>query len=152
VSLDREGEGGEDLSWFQSQARMPLEEAEVRRALKLLRQLKLIERDGESRWRPSGDLIFPKNAGPEFRAKIRETLKERIRYGAEELGKAPAEEAKYMSLLLPVRLKDLPTMQRKIQRFWQDFADSFESRDGDEVYAMQLQLFPMTSSKPSSED
>jgi hypothetical protein len=48
------------------------------------------------------------------------------------------------SILLSIKKSDLPKMKQSLRRMQEAFADAYEAKAGDEVYAFCFQLFPLT--------
>lgn len=48
------------------------------------------------------------------------------------------------SILLSIKKSDLPKMKQSLRKMQETFADAYEAKAGDEVYAFCLQLFPLT--------
>lgn len=116
---------------------------EAERALNLLLELRLIEKDKDGLWQQS-DLAL--STGPEVMSiAVANFHREMLKLAAESLERYPANERDITGLTLRVNSGSMAEIKKRIARFRKELLEfAFDEEDTDQVIQISLQAFPLT--------
>ncbi|MBI3541777.1 MAG: TIGR02147 family protein [Deltaproteobacteria bacterium] len=140
--LARTGSFLEDADWISKKMRFKVSPREAQQALETLQTLGLLKRD------PQGKLVVAENSINTTNDVAGEAIK---RYHEQMLDNAKesvrtvgVESRELQAASLVMRKADLPRAKEMIREFRKKFARAFEVEGADDVYQIQVQLFPLT--------
>ena len=116
---------------------------EAERALNLLLELGLIEKDKDGLWQQS-DLAL--STDPEVMSiAVANFHREMLKLAAESLERYPANERDITGLTLRVNSGSMAEIKKRIARFRKELLEfAFDEQDSDQVIQISLQAFPLT--------
>jgi uncharacterized protein (TIGR02147 family) len=137
----------EDATWIARQLRPRIKPAEARRALALLTELGLLERDA------SGRLVRGEpslTTGHEVRSlAIGNFHRQMMQRAAESIETVDRAERDLSALTVCVAAERVPELKARIQAFREALLDLCDRDTAPEVvYQLNIQLFPLTSASP----
>lgn len=138
---------GEDWSSLARAVRPRIRKGEAREGIELLEKLGFLRRDG-GRWKQAEPSIS--SGGEVDSLAIRTGNAEYARLGREAIEAIPPSQRDISTLVLGIPFAALPQFKQELREFKDRLvrlAQDLE-KDGDRVYAMNLQLFPL-SQNPS---
>lgn len=128
--------------WISSKLLPKVTPEEVKSAIKVLKKERLIQIDKNGRMTPSYERLYAINK------KNSEILKlyylQLIQYSQQALLTVPPADRHFSSLVVHMSSKSLERANQLIIEFRSKFEKLMYDSDGDKVYLMQVQLFPMT--------
>ena len=116
---------------------------EAKNAIKLLKELGLIERGIDDKWEITSGVIA---TGEKWRgAAIKNFQKETLRLASESLDRHEKEERDFSTLSISLNKEKLPEFRAMVSEFRKQIINFVsEQSDEDAVYQMNIQLFPMS--------
>jgi uncharacterized protein (TIGR02147 family) len=134
----------EDPQWLASVLRPAITTRQAKRALELLLELGLIERDGSGRLRQTNTVV---TTGPETRSmNIRNYHAEMMRRATEAMELVPASERDISSLTLCLGADGLARLKQRVQEFRRELVELAEREtERGQVLQLNFQLFPLSS-------
>lgn len=131
-----------DYNWISSKLIPEVDPKDVRKALQLLQKEQLIKTNEAGRLEPSYERLYAiskKNAGV-----IRMFYSQLIENSQNALLNMPPEERHFSTLMVHLSSKSLERANQLITEFRTKFEKLMYEKDGDQVYLLQLQMFPVT--------
>lgn len=75
---------------------------------------------------------------------IRQYHEQHIKKSLTALQEIPTHQREYQSIGVSVSMKDLPKVKAFVDKFTDEFLEKFHNPEGNEIYQLQLSLFPLT--------
>ena len=122
----------------------PVATKDAERALKVLTELHLLEKDEEGGWRHCDAAV---TTGPEVRSLVIANYhREMIRLAADSIERHPSQERDISGLTLSVGRDRMPELKKRIAAFRRELLDlACGDNDPRQVVQVNLQAFPLTN-------
>lgn len=129
--------------WLAEHCRPQITEVQAERALQVLAQLRLIERDAQGRWRQTQSLV---TTGPEVRSLVLMNYhRELLELTKQQLAAIPAAQRDVSALTLGITRARIPELKRKIQEFRREILQWVSTETAPEVVLqLNMQCLPVT--------
>ncbi|MEK6706611.1 MAG: TIGR02147 family protein [Bdellovibrionota bacterium] len=139
----------EDPDWISKSLRFKATPREVGQAIQKLLQSNMLIRDERGRLQVSdGRIHTGSDTASEAIKRYHEQMLENAKQGIRTIS---LDEREFTSSVLVVRKENLSRAREAIREFKNKFAELFEEANGETVYALQIQLYPMTKTNPKSQ-
>ncbi|MEE8397865.1 MAG: TIGR02147 family protein, partial [Desulfobacterales bacterium] len=117
---------------------------EAEKALRLLLQLALIEKDPDGRWRQCDKIV---STGPEVSSlAITNYHKEMLKLASESIERYPAEERDITAITVSVKRETLADIKARVASFRRELLELASSdENSDQIYQINFQVFPLTN-------
>lgn len=127
--------------WIARVLRPAIQEVEAAESLTLLKSLALIEKKKDS-WQPSRRTL---KTEPQLSSVLAARFhREMIRLGGEAITRFPPQQREVSGAILRLSLEDLEKAKALVGKFQENLLSlAANSRKADQVYALNLQLFPL---------
>ncbi|MEK6706132.1 MAG: TIGR02147 family protein [Bdellovibrionota bacterium] len=136
----------EDPEWISKSLRFKATPREVGQAIQKLLQANMLIRDERGRLKVSdGRIHTGSGAASEAIKRYHEQMLENAKQGVRAI---PMDEREFTSSVLVVRKENLSRAREAIREFKNKFVELFEETAGEAVYALQIQLYPVTKANP----
>ena len=133
----------EDSKWISNRLRKKVTPAQALKALEVLQELKLIQRDPlTKRLVPAVGYTESSHEIPS--EAIRLHHRGMLERASEALEEQSVSERQFNSLTFKMDPEKLPLMKERILNFVRELNDEFETSDSNQVYQLNLQLFKHT--------
>jgi uncharacterized protein (TIGR02147 family) len=118
---------------------------EAEKALALLVELRLIEKDSDGRWEQSDKIV---STGPEVRSLVISNYhKEMLKLASDSIERYPSEERDITALTLSVNREALADIKARMASFRRELLElASNDNNSDQVYQVNFQVFPLTGS------
>ncbi len=139
----------EDPAWIRARLQTDVSQSEIAEALRTLESSGLLQRDRDGRLALSERYYDTVRDVPS--ATVRRFHDRAARLAQKMLRVAPVERRDYSATFLTLSRARLPELKARIREFRDQLIGEFDTIDGrgDEVYQMNVQLFPLTRSPPN---
>jgi uncharacterized protein (TIGR02147 family) len=134
-----------DYSALAAKLSPPISVKEVKKAVLLLDQLKLIYKDESGRYRQTNSFITTSDKWKS--AAIHSFQKETIRLAGESLDRHPKDIRDISTITVAVSHKDFEEIRRRISDFRRSLLQMTNENEADCVYQINLQAIPLTQIK-----
>ena len=132
----------EDAEWIVKQFRFKLTAREVTQAIETMLELNLIQRKEDGRLSLAAGRISTNNdVASEGIKRYHEQMLDHAKLA---LRNTEVAEREFTASSLSLRIESLEKAKEVIRDFRRHFADLIEETEGDTVYQLQIQLFPLT--------
>jgi len=132
----------ESPNWIAQQFRFPLTATEAKKALQLLIRLELLKRDARGRLRQVSRVIDSTNdiSSEALKRHHEQTLAQ----ASDAIRSIPLEERTIANTTFSMKAEDIPQAKEYLRKMRLDFVRRFEQEDGEGVFRVQVQFFPLT--------
>lgn len=131
-----------DLNWIQRRLKNKISIEEIKSAFQNLKLLGLV-REKAGKLIVSTPTVTTNHDVPS--EKIRQHHKQMMARASEALEEESVENREFFSLTFRVNRKNMPSLKKQIRRFKDSIESQFEAEESDDVFQMNLQLFPHTT-------
>jgi uncharacterized protein (TIGR02147 family) len=133
-----------DPLWIKNRLSIKERLSEVKKAIDLLLDLKLLTKDKFGDLKRSNEHIYTKQDIKN--EALQEYHKNVLKLGADQITKQDVLKREYNATAMGIKSKDLPKIKEDIRDFLNDFIDKYEADSGqaDEIYQLGIQLFGLT--------
>lgn len=116
---------------------------EAEKALRLLLELKLIEKDSDGRWQQCDKIV---STGPEVKSlAIANYHKEMLKLASDAIERYLSEERDITAITLSVKRETLVDIKARIASFRRELLElASNDEDSDQIYQINFQVFPLT--------
>ncbi len=130
-----------DADWIAHQLRGRLTAREVKQALQLLLRVGLLKKKGRNIELADADVTTDSDIANEG---VRRFHRQMLALASESLSETPVEEREILASTFVVQQKDMPRAKELLRNVANELGDSLESKNGDQVYQLQICFFPVT--------
>ena len=135
----------EDPNWISKNLRFRVTPRQASQAVEKMLEVGLLTRDSANRLQVAENNIHAGNAqASEAIKRYHEQMLDNGRQGVRAI---PFDEREYSSLILPMRASRMVQARELVKEFKEKFSELLEEAGGDAVYALQIQLYPLTKTK-----
>ena len=135
----------EDTEWIQKKLRFPVTHREIQNALKRLLDLGLLKRNELSNITYSEGKINTENdIAQEGLKRFHEQM---LNHAQSSIRNVDVTQREIRGSTFTIQSKDLPKAKEWIRNFMNEFADYFNANEGDDIYQLNFQLFPLTKNQ-----
>ncbi len=132
----------EDPQWLSKKLRFKVSPREVKRGLETLLELGLLKRNAKGKLCVAENSI---NTSSDVASEAIKRYHEQMIENAREAVRSVTVELRELTgASLVLKTSDLPRAKEMIREFRRNFARTFETENGEAVYQIQIQLFPLT--------
>lgn len=146
-------ENTSDLHAVANHLNPPISQNDARNALEVLKQLKLIEKDGHGGWNITQQIV---TTGGEVKSSaVRDFHRRTLELAQESLDRHPIAERDVSSIVFTVDQADIPEFKQRIEDFRRGLLQfAKKSEHANRVYALNVSMFPLSEvvENPSSSD
>lgn len=146
-------ENTSDLHAVANHLNPPISQNDARNALEVLKQLKLIEKDGHGGWNITQQIV---TTGGEVKSiAVRDFHRRTLELAQESLDRHPIAERDVSSIVFTVDQADIPEFKQRIEDFRRGLLQfAKRSEHANRVYALNVSMFPLSEvvENPSSSD
>lgn len=146
-------ENTSDLHAVANHLNPPISQNDARNALEVLKQLKLIEKDGHGGWNITQQIV---TTGGEVKSSaVRDFHRRTLELAQESLDRHPITERDVSSIVFTVDQADIPEFKQRIEDFRRGLLQfAKKSEHANRVYALNVSMFPLSEvvENPSSSD
>lgn len=146
-------ENTSDLHAVANHLNPPISQNDARNALEVLKQLKLIEKDGHGGWNITQQIV---TTGGEVKSiAVRNFHRRTLELAQESLDRHPIAERDVSSIVFTVDQADIPEFKQRIEDFRRGLLQfAKRSEHANRVYALNVSMFPLSEvvENPSSSD
>jgi uncharacterized protein (TIGR02147 family) len=146
-------ENTSDLHAVANHLNPPISQNDARNALEVLKQLKLIEKDGHGGWNITQQIV---TTGGEVKSSaVRDFHRRTLELAQESLDRHPIAERDVSSIVFTVDQADIPEFKQRIEDFRRGLLQfAKRSEHANRVYALNVSMFPLSEvvENPSSSD
>lgn len=146
-------ENTSDLHAVANHLNPPISQNDARNALEVLKQLKLIEKDGHGGWNITQQIV---TTGGEVKSiAVRNFHRRTLELAQESLDRHPIAERDVSSIVFTVDQADIPEFKQRIEDFRRGLLQfAKKSEHANRVYALNVSMFPLSEvvENPSSSD
>jgi len=146
-------ENTSDLHAVANHLNPPISQNDARNALEVLKQLKLIEKDGHGGWNITQQIV---TTGGEVKSSaVRDFHRRTLELAQESLDRHPIAERDISSIVFTVDQADIPEFKQRIEDFRRGLLQfAKKSEHANRVYALNVSMFPLSEvvENPSSSD
>lgn len=133
-----------DSDWISTQLEFKISPREIARALEILQSEGLLVIDKTTgRAKAVSQLNTSDDVASEALRRFHEGVLEMAR---SSLRTIPTEKRQISGLTLPIRTADRPRVKQFLREMEDRFIETFEAKDGDSIYQLELAFFPLTKS------
>lgn len=136
----------EDIRWISQRLKGLSPKREIRDALYRLIKVGLLVRDAAGRLRYGHDQV--RSPDDIISSALKEFHRHALQRAQDSLDISMAER-EISGGCFAIKREDLPRIKTAIRRFQHELCESFEQRDGDEVYHLEVAFFPITNAIPA---
>jgi uncharacterized protein (TIGR02147 family) len=132
-----------DVAKLANHLNPPISQDEARNALGILKQLGLVEPDGNGGWNITDQIL---STGGEVRSHaVRDFHRHTMELAQESLDRHKPEERDISSVVFTADESDLPEIKHKIEEFRRGLLQfARKSERADRVYALNISMFPLS--------
>jgi uncharacterized protein (TIGR02147 family) len=132
----------EDAEWIQKRLMFEVSTTEINKTLDDLQHQGLIKRDKAGKLRVSDGLLHTTNdVASEGIKKYHEQMLDNAKVA---IRSTPLEKREFNAETFVIDEKNLPEAKEFIREFKSKFVRNFEEKEGNQVYQLQIQFFPLT--------
>ena len=146
-------ENTSDLHAVANHLNPPISQNDARNALEVLKQLKLIEKDGHGGWNITQQIV---TTGGEVKSSaVRDFHRRTLELAQESLDRHSIAERDVSSIVFTVDQADIPEFKQRIEDFRRGLLQfAKRSEHANRVYALNVSMFPLSEvvENPSSSD
>lgn len=146
-------ENTSDLHAVANHLNPPISQNDARNALEVLKQLKLIEKDGHGGWNITQQIV---TTGGEVKSSaVRDFHRRTLELAQESLDRHSIAERDVSSIVFTVDQADIPEFKQRIEDFRRGLLQfAKKSEHANRVYALNVSMFPLSEvvENPSSSD
>src|SRR5574344_4558 len=146
-------ENTSDLHAVANHLNPPISQNDARNALEVLKQLKLIEKDGHGGWNITQQIV---TTGGEVKSSaVRDFHRRTLELAQESLDRHPIAERDVSSIVFTVDEADIPEFKQRIEDFRRGLLQfAKRSENANRVYALNVSMFPLSDviENPASSD
>ncbi len=143
LSLSETHDFSDDAAWVAERLNIPVSDAKD--ALEKFEQLQILKKDEAGTLRPPG-VSFKMSVGTEQQA-FRKRHADNLKVAVDSLERFAPEFADFSSMTMSVDCELIPEAKELILNFRRKLAQFLESGKKEEVYKLNIQLFPLTNPK-----
>lgn len=130
--------------------RLNIRNSEAKQALERLERLQLLQRNSKGQLVPTG-LSF-KTSSDISNATLRKSHVDNLELAKESLERDPVDLRDISSMTMAIDLSLLPQAKKLIQDFRRKLTQFLESEEKQEVYKLNIQLFPLSTKEGENEN
>ncbi len=140
--LIRLGNFREDVSWIAKRLRYRVSPLQIRTALKMMVRLGILQRNSAGVLTVVHEHI---ETSPAVASKAIRSYHTQVFDNAKtSLEEVPPEKREILGTSFPMKSTKIEESKKTLREFLQTFCDTYENTEGDEVFQLQLALFPLT--------
>jgi len=130
------------IDWIQQNLLFPLSKEEIDQAIKTLIRLELLQYNEDSKLVPTS--YFREYPQDIVNQAARENVRQNLRLALDAIESVPIEKREFNNLIFCLKNSDISLAKEMIREFRKKFCQAIDSPKADEVYVLQIELFPYT--------